>query len=656
MSAVKTFWTSDEKVPISQTFVAVPSDNNLSYSAGQKIVISVPPTIEYFNPVNSYLEFDALINLPAGRDPTRLQLDKHLGGGVLIKDIRIVGQAGGGGSVLEELQDINVLATLKADYSVNDNERQKKALTSGATIHSIYTESDQGSEITQGNNHRHNPFYSTPEGDAGVTQLATGDTTNYFGLTDTNKPHKARLQVKLESGIFQNRKIFPCKMLGGLQISLILEDNNKIFRQLDNVSRNSYQNSNPVFGGASGTTAVNFGDSIPVHDGTGSDTGGVSFIVLAPYNGQWGNTGKVNQGALNCPFCLGEAIGIRSLGNRITDTDVNLVNAADGSIVPKVKKITSTAVGVILELDAAVLVEAGGTAVTGIGAAATDAVTKVYQVYSRSVSNGADYNPTITISDVNLILERVEMPSGYTQKMLQMMKEGGQLTYDFVSYTNYKHSQLATDRVANIRFGLMNRKGKSILCIPCDSSVYTTQQSIDGGTLTATGVPGGFTYHFGGTANEGTATTPVYGATKLANPLGFPQDQNFSDRSGLVGLSDNITDYQFYYDGKLNPNRPVKCSKTSSLVSIDQQLHVEQEKALSSAGIPALSFYNFQKNFFIGRSFALGDNSADLRNKDFNIQVNYRETLAPEFPKMWNCYVAHIRRIVVRGEDVMVEV
>ena len=83
---------------------------------------------------------------------------------------------------------------------------------------------------------------------------------------------------------------------------------------------------------------------------------------------------------------------------------------------------------------------------------------------------------------------------------------------------------------------------------------------------------------------------------------------------------------------------------------------MEQEKALSSAGIPALSFYNFQKNFFIGRSFALGDNSADLRNKDFNIQVNYRETLAPEFSKMWNCYVAHIRRIVVRGEDVMVEV
>ena len=656
MSAVKTFWTSDEKVPISQTFVAIPSDNNLSYSAGQKIVISVPPTVEYFNPVNSYLEFDVLINLPAGRDPTRLQLDKHLGGGVLIKDIRIVAQAGGGGSVLEELQDINVLATLKGDYSVNDNERQKKALTSGATIHSIYTESDQGSEITQGNNHRHNPFYSTPEGDAGVTQLAAGDTANYFGATDTNRPHKARLQVKLESGIFQNRKIFPCKMLGGLQISLILEDNNRIFRQLDNVSRNSYQNQNPVFGGGAVTNAVNFGDGIAAHDGTAADATGVFFILLAPYNGQWGNTGKTNQGALNCPFVLGEAIGIRSLGTRITDSDVNLVDAADATIVPKIKAITSTSVGVLLELTDKVLVANGTTPITGIGAAATTDQTDVYQVYSKSVSAGADYNPTITISDVNLVLERVEMPNGYTQKMVQMMKEGGQLTYDFVSYTNYKHSQLATDRVANIRFGLMNRKGKSILCIPTDSSVYTTQQSIDGGKLTTAGTPSAYTYHFSGNPNTGTATDPVYAVTKKADPVGFPNDQNFSDRSGLVGIADNITDYQFYYDGKLNPNRPVKCAKTSSLLSIDQQLHVEQEKSLSSAGIPALSFYNFQKNFFIGRSFALGDNSADLRNKDFNIQVNYRETLAPEFSKMWNCYVAHIRRIIVRGEDVMVEV
>jgi hypothetical protein len=660
MSVVKTFWTSDEKIPISQTKVAIPSDNNLSYSAGQKIVISVPPTIEYFNPVNSYLEFDALINLPSGRAPTRLQLDKHLGGGVLVKDIRIVSQQGGGGVVLEELQDINVLATLKADYHVNDNERQKRALTSGATIHSIYTESDQGSEITQGNNHRTNPFYSTPEGAAGVTFLGEDSTDNYFGLKDENKPHKARLQVKLESGIFQNRKIFPCKMLGGLHIEIILEDNNKIYRQLDNVRRCSYQNQNPIFGGAKSADDPEYNAGIPVHDGTGNDANGVDYILLTPSNGMWGNTGQTDHGALNCPFALGEAIGIKNFRDALTNNDVILVDNTNAVTDPRIKSIKSTDVGVILHLAKKVLVKNGGTAVKGIGEGTT-VIGDTNFVYSKSVTADADYEPTITISDVNLILERVEMPAGYTAKMLQMMKEGGQLTYDFISYTNYKHSQLANDRVANIRLNLMNQKGKSIICIPTDASVYTTQQAIAGCVQSATddasfGTPSNFTYHYSGTQNTGTAANPAYGSAKSDNPVAFPTDENWSERSGLVGISDNITEYQFYYDGKLNPNRPVKCSKTSSLLSIDQQLCVEQEKALASAGMPALSFYNFQKNFFIGRSFALGDNSADLRNIDFNIQVNYRETLAPEKPKMWNCYVAHIRRIVVRGEDVMVEV
>ena len=655
MSQVKTFWTSEEKIPISQTKVSVPSDNNLSYSAGQKIVISVPPTIEYFNPVNSFLEFDALIALPAGAAPTRLQLDKHLGGAVLIKDIRIVGQAAGGGSVLEELQDVNCYASLKSDYHTNENERQKRALVSGASSHSLLAESDQGSVVTQGNNHRQNPYYVCPEGDAGVTQLSTGDTANYFGA-ENNKFHKCRLQIKLESGIFQNRKIFPCKMLGGLQIELILEDNNKIFRQLDNVSRNNSQNQNPVFGGGKNAADVNFSDGIPVHGGAGADANGVDFILLAPYNGMWGSTGSVDKGALNVPFCLGETIGLKSMGGALLDPDVLLVDSLDAVVSPKIKAITSTAVGVILELDQKVLIQnAGGVAIAGIGIVGTDTIGKTFFLYSTAVSLGASYEPTITLSDVNLVLERVEMPQGYTQKMMKMMKEGGQLTYDFVSFTNYKHSQLATDRVANIRLGLMNSRGKSILCVPTDSSVYSTQQSIFGSELATNGVSDNYTYQESGLQNTGTAAAPAYGAVKLAVPFGFPSDYNFSERSGVVGVADNITDYQFFYDGKLNPNRAVKCSKTSSLKSIDQQLHIEQEKALASAQIPALSFYNFQKNFFIGRSFALGDNSSDLRNKDFNLQVNYRETLAPAKSKMWNNYVVHIRRIVVRGDDVTIE-
>ena len=44
-----------------------------------------------------------------------------------------------------------------------------------------------------------------------------------------------------------------------------------------------------------------------------------------------------------------------------------------------------------------------------------------------------------------------------------------------------------------------------------------------------------------------------------------------------------------------------------------------------------------------------------MRNKDFNLQVNYKEDEAPKKNKLWNNYVMHVRRIVVRGEDVSVE-
>ena len=659
MSAVKTFWSADEKIPISQRHVAVPSDNNLSYSGGQKVVISVPPTVEYFNPVNSYLEFDAIINLPAGRAPTRLQLDKTLGGSVLIRDIRIIAQSSGGGAVLEELQDVNCLASIKADYYTNENERQKRALVSGATTHSLLNNSNLGAIQSQGNNHRHNPYYRCPEGTDGVTYLSTGGANSYFGSATagpTNTLHKTKLQIKLESGIFQNSKIFPCKMLGGLQITLILEDNNRIFRQLDTVSRNWGQSQNPIFGGAKSANTVGYSDPLPVHDGSANDAGGVDFILMTPSNSMFGSTGEVDAGALQCPFCLGETIGLKNNGEALTDADYILVNPANNVIFPKVQKITATTVGVIIELDQKVLIKAGGTQLPGIGIVGTDNINKTAFLYSTSTQNNVDYNPTITISDVNLMLEEVIMPEGYTRKMMTMMKEGGQLTYDFTSFTTYKQSQQASDRVGNIRLGLMNRRCRSILCVPTDSSVIDTANALFGCKLdTATGLTTSYTYQERGAQNTGTAETPVYGAVKANVPRGFPQEIDFSERTGLVGVADNITDYQFFYDGKLNPNREVKCSKTSSLKSIDQQLCVEQEKSLSSAGIPCLSFYNFQKNFFIGRSFALGNNTADVRNKDFNLQINYRETLTSVKPKMWNSFVAHIRRIIVRGDDITVE-
>ncbi len=120
------------------------------------------------------------------------------------------------------------------------------------------------------------------------------------------------------------------------------------------------------------------------------------------------------------------------------------------------------------------------------------------------------------------------------------------------------------------------------------------------------------------------------------------------------GISDFLTDYQFIYDGRLQPSRPVKCSKTSSKTSIDQQPLIETTKALQQADISARSLSEFNRNFIVSRALALNKGIYDTRNKDFNLQVNYQGT-TPTKNKLWNNFVFHLRRINIRGDSISVE-
>jgi hypothetical protein len=122
----------------------------------------------------------------------------------------------------------------------------------------------------------------------------------------------------------------------------------------------------------------------------------------------------------------------------------------------------------------------------------------------------------------------------------------------------------------------------------------------------------------------------------------------------MRGISDYITDYQFIYDGRLQPSRPVKCSKTSSKVSIDQQPLIETTKALQQADISARSLSEYNRNYILSRALAINKGIYDTRNKDFNLQVNYQGT-PPTKNKLWNNFVFHLRRINIRGDSISVE-
>jgi hypothetical protein len=251
-------------------------------------------------------------------------------------------------------------------------------------------------------------------------------------------------------------------------------------------------------------------------------------------------------------------------------------------------------------------------------------------VYSDSVLSSPEnhYDATYTFSNVELVVQEVDMGSNYVNDMISKMKESGSINMDILSVSNYKYSQNKDDIVANIRLPLNQSRAKAILSVARDSTNYTSRERI--------GAQG--TYNVGARADE---------------------DGQLLAGNQLRGISDFISDYQFVYDGRLQPSRPVDCRKTSSKLSISAQPLIELQKALVQSGINVKSLADFNHNFVIGRALSMSvmgiEGVYDTRGKDFNLQVNYNG-VAPTKSKLWNNFVFHLRRIVIKGDNISVVV
>ncbi len=580
---MSSFFVADDKIPITQQSVAIPSENGLSYNSTQTIEIQVPPTTKFINPKESYLQFNVKITPDANACATKLQLDAEMGGQVLIKDIRIYD--GNRNTLLEEITDYNTMVAMKYDFHQNKSLRNKRALTEGATAEVVRARGTRGSSESQAVDVQTNPYFKP--------KRVFPDSTN-FGADDFLS---AKINLPLHTGLFQNDKILPIMLLDGLHISITLEDNYRVFRQMDNVLLGRRTTLNPIFHSTNGTSASK------LESGSATTT----FYV---------NVANDMISAENFPFCVGESF---NLYNTSTTTNASF----NGGVFPVITEIDfdTSKTPDMVKLTCASVTSNTGVDITTDGQ---------WVLYSKSVPQATSYDASYVVSNVELVLQEVMMPQAYESSMLSRMREGGSLSYDFLSVTNYRYSQLQSDRVANIRIPIDNSRCKSILCVPTDADVYTQKQLLEGDET-----------------------------NKQTYKIFHNNTRDFrfhSGRSGMVGIADHISDYVFMYDGKLQPSRRVSCSKTGNKVSIAQQHLIELDKGLSAAGIDVHSMRKYNENFVIGRALALGSGVYDARNKDFNLQVNYQETTAPSKAKLWKNYVFHLRRLVIKGDTIMVEV
>ena len=607
------FWESKDLIPVAQKKISVPAEFGLNYSAGQKVQINVPPSIDFFQPKETYLKFDVEIKgdpLDTGSGGSagarRLLLDAELGGQVLIRDLRIY-SGGAGRILLEEFQNYNVLTALKYDYETNDNYKKKRALTEGCAIYNPACRSTHGVLKQQANDCRNNPYF---ENDA-VSQ--TSDSASH---TDDSRK-KVKCLLPLNTGIFQSERVFPSMLTEGLIIEIILESNTNVFRELDTTLQHRSQLSNPLFmsvDGSGSATSGKISSSLTHPTLSGSAT---SFYLRR--DNQQGAGGVVG----NCPFVVGQNVVLSSTGDSASIVASAFAGGANGSQ----SHITSIDYDTGVDPDMIkITVSSALASITGEDVDINDAVL-------AQDPRTTTYKPSYTISDTELIIQQVMMPDGFKGRMMSMLKEGGTLNYDFLSYTNYKYSQLAGDTVANIRLPVNESRAKAVFMIPTDSSTYTPEQAMN--------ASGTYFIEYG---DEEDGFQELY--------------KKRSTRSGLVGIVDRLNNYQILYDGKLNPTRPVSCERIADRVSIEQQPLIELEKALAMGGIRPLSFSKFRENFCIGRALTLQDGVVDLRGRDFSLQVQYDAAIAeePSKNKLWMNWVAHLRRIVVKGDAISIEI
>ena len=585
------YWSADDSARVGEKKISVPSENGLSYSPGQKVQIFVDPSTKFMDGRETYLQFNVKLSLPSGGTPTRLQLDKCTS--TLIKNIRIYD--GSRGQLLEEISDYATYVSVKYDYDKDKTTENMRALTECCAVHQPDNRGDQGSTKTAMANTITNPFF----------KKTSGNQTVAFADTDFLN---AKVTLPLHTGIFADSvSIFPVMMTNGLYIEIDLNESEYVIKQLDSVLRDVRTVLNPHFHSLNGSSTPN----------NWNNASAATTFYVSDLN----NLGGSDRVA-RFPFVVGETFKFchdrnngsgSSLSAVAKISEINLSTAADGG-------------NGLIEIVCDASITNNGSAITSDD----------YVMYSTAVADAASYAASFEVSNVALIVSQVMLDPQYEAGMISKVREGRAIEFDIMSTTNYKHSILATDRQTTFQIFAQNSRAKSLLVVPQDSTVYTSSQLISGsGTYVI----------------QGTNYSSAVATSKTNHDICLA-----STRSAYTGICDELSSIQYTINGKRVPNREISTKKIATRESLDAFHLYELEKTLDNSGIKPRSFSEFMNNFVFGRSFSAGSQNGvmDLRGKDLAVIARYQTATAPSKGKLFNSYVFHIRRLVIRDGSVEV--
>jgi hypothetical protein len=600
------YWKNEEKSQVNQFQTSISSVNGLSYNAGQRVDFEIPSSVKYIDGKSCYINLDVKLGL--GDTLTKLVLDPVLGANCLIKNLRIFSN-NGNRVLLEEIVDYNTKLRMEYDYNSDDSLRGLRAMKEGSLYANPENRCTLGCTTSNCVDTNSNPYFKTKIGN----QIAADVWSNDDFLT-------AKCCINLHSGIFtKSQKIFPCLLTGGLYIEIDLEDAKFCIHQLDSAIRTRRAYHNPVFHGvnaAGGNWAAN-------------GTTATKEVFFKADN----NITSVK----NLPFCVGEKLAFCNGSN--IDENAWLSSASGGAettaINPVIDSITLDGGGLIKVgfsasvYNGSVAGHVGKNIVAGEFIAYSAAIDTANSIASTTLTAKSTYEASYVVSNIEFVLQQVELSSEDENTMLKNIREGGTIEFDILSCTNYKHSLLKENRQATVNLPLNNSKAKALAVIATDSTVYSSAQTI--------------------------GAIGTYIQEKDANYATYAQDTVLhSNSTKLTGCIDFCTTFQMLVADKLTPSRPVNVSRINLGRSISAQQLTELDKMLNQSKITPRSFQEYNRNFIIPRSYVLQDGVMDLRNMTNQLQLVYNEATAPTVNKMLMCLVYHIRTIQIKGASINV--
>jgi len=587
------YWSADDSMKVGETKVSIPSENGLEYDPSQKVQFFVPPTTKFMDGRETYLEFDVKLSLPTagGTVPTRLQLDKF--SSTLINNMRIYD--GTRGNLIEEISNYDSYVSVKYDYEKDASIENLRALREGCLVQTTDNRSDSGTTKNGLMNTTTNPYFKKTSGNQSVAFADTDFLT-------------AKVCLPLHTGVFANSQtIFPLMLTQGLYIEIDLNESENVIKQLDSVLRDRRTPANPFFHSLNGSSSpddwVNGSAASTFYVDTDNNLDGSDRVARFPF--VCGETFE---------FCRSDNNGSApALSTTATISQINLSTAANGG---------SGLIEVVLT-----------GSVTNNGSD----IDSTHVMFSTAVAGKTAYDASYKLSNVNLVVSQVHLDPAYENGMMSKVREGGAIEFDIMSLTNYKHSILASDRQTNMQIFANNSRAKSLLIVPQDNTVYTSAEKISG---SGTYVIQGTNY------SNASESTKNDADTCLA-----------SNRSAYTGIVDELSSIQYVIDGKRVPSREISTKKLATANSLDAFHLYELEKCLDSAGIPPKSFSAFLENFVFGRSFsASAQNGAmDLRGRDLSVVLKYLNTTSPTKNKLFNSYIFHLRKLIIRDGSLEVQ-